>query len=258
MKKFYLAACLAVMLLLTSCAQLNWEMDLIGRGAVEAFERVINSENVDVVVEEAGRRMELGSIARGRWSWSWRIYMPDETTLFFLRDIAFDSERWVDPWFGTVAQYYNAFYFVVIFDPQPFIEAGLEEERFFCHSVNLIDNELRKLANTVGGKPRYNEEITPIDAFEQLIRYTGTSLSFSYHDTGHHYMLRFGNYNMLMFARDTTAQEDGIVLMLDPEPFIRAGVDVHNVAGWDFGPHEVMTARGKSTRDFLVKTFDLR
>ncbi|MCL2566357.1 MAG: hypothetical protein FWE24_11230 [Defluviitaleaceae bacterium] len=204
MRKIYFAVCLAMMLLLTSCA--SW--DLIGIGAVEAFDRVINSENVRVENTDIG----------------WVLNMPDGNA-----SLSLDRD-------GSTSRI-----------------------SFQEYTVRLIDgNVLWMGASFEFNTTEYETEMTPLTIFKQILHYRPEFIG--YHDTGHHYMLHFGDSgNMLMFARDIASQEAGVVFMLNPEQFIEAGVDVHNIDGWHFGPHETMTIRGQTvTRDFLVKTFDLR
>ena len=240
MKKIYLVISLAVMLLLTACA--SW--DLIGIGAVEAFDRVINSENVEIEETRTG----------------WVLHMSDYSTAFY----------WSQEFGSANDDDGGIFDIAITFDARPFINAMLDGHNFSIPRLPAdmitftILSELEFLFTiNVGVKlgdrvPEYEREKTPLMSFEQILRHRPELIG--YHDAGHHYMLHFGDTgNMLMFARDIAAQESGVVFMLNPEPFIEAGVDVHNIEGWKFGSHETMTIRGQNVmRYFLVKSFDLR
>jgi len=223
MRKIYLTIFLAAALFLTSCA--SW--DLLGIGAAEAFERVM--EDADEVWDEEEETF-LG----------WQLYMPGADTFLFL---------YGDYWPLDIA---------LAVDYRPFRDAGFAGFRHIEDGIISPYGHIWIGASFEIDAAGQTDEMTPRAAFEQILSYRPELIA--YHDTGHHYMLHFGDSgHMIMFARDISTQEAGMVFMLNPQPFINAGVDVRNVSGWHFGPHETMTIRGQNvTMDFLVKTFDLR
>ena len=234
MKKMHLLICLVLTLFLTACA----EWDLIGRGAVEAFDRIINTEQRHVASSTSNH------------SWRWFIAMPDGSASF--------------GWGRETQSYFDSFELSLTFDGQPFIEAGLDGDKLEegIHLFNRDDWGGILLTANLGtaGSTEVSDINSPIPirAFEQLIHANPEILA--YHDTGHHYMLHLGDSgHMIMFARDVTTQEAGFVFMLNPQPFIDAGTDVHNIAGWSYEERETMTMRGSTLAQyFLVKTFDLK
>jgi len=231
--------CLVSALLLSACA----EWDLIGRGSVEAFERVLY----------AGERLTGLDVVVSDSEWSHIIYMPDNITTF-----------------GWSREPEGYFSLSMAFDGAPFVEAGLNTNELPSDIVAMLMPSLIEgsapiftiIVSTglddITSEYKGKGEGTSIAAFEQVLYHHPEIIG--YHDAGHHYMLHFGDTgNMLMFARDVTTQAAGMMFMLNPQPFIDAGADVNNIDGWAYGPRETMNSRGQTvTEYFLVKTFDLR
>ena len=244
MKKIYLMICLLLIIFLTSCA----EWDLIGRGSVEAFERVLDASQ--------GRVFERGE------NLGWILLMS-------LRDESAPSFSWRSDFSSEGPEF--LFDVGISIPMRPFIDAGFDISSFYQTYTGLwtagaIHGEINTLtigANFGERTPELDntathDEATPLASFQQMLRFRPEIIS--YHDTGHHYMLHLGDSgNMIMFARDIDTNPAGMVFMLNPQPFTDAGADVHNIEGWHYGPHETMTIRGQRvTRYFLTKTFDLR
>lgn len=74
-----------------------------------------------------------------------------------------------------------------------------------------------------------------------------------YHGEMDHYNIDFGGGNMFEWAKDIAANDKDIVFVLNPGPFIAAGVDVNNIEGWAFA--KVKTMDGEI--DKLLKPFNL-
>jgi len=221
MKKLYsLAACMFLIIALTGCQ----ELDIIGNNSVKAFEAV-----------QAASTYVFKDDASGGW-----LLIIDESAVFFLSSDFSKSEYDV----------------AMMFTSEPFINAGLDISKL-PEDMVVFEEILAAGNNYTDEAPNYSGEITPVASYEQIFKFKPEMIG--YHDEDHHYMLHFGNGNMLMFARDISAQEKDIVFMLDPQPFIDAGVDVNNVEGWSYGSYETMTLDGKKVMvQRFVKTFDLK
>lgn len=90
-----------------------------------------------------------------------------------------------------------------------------------------------------------------IDAFRDRI---------GYHIQLQHFGLDLGGGNLLEWARDPIANSLDLVFVLDPEPFLRAGVDKDKVEGWIFGSvivHDAASGRRVEVPKFL-KPFNLQ
>ena len=72
------------------------------------------------------------------------------------------------------------------------------------------------------------------------------------------YCFDLGDGNMFEWARDITVNDISIVFVLNPEPFIAAGVDPNNVEGWEYEQIEV-DSDGKTENVWrFLKAVDLR
>jgi hypothetical protein len=63
---------------------------------------------------------------------------------------------------------------------------------------------------------------------------------------------------MFEWAKDLSTNDKDIVFVLDPGPFIAAGVDPGRIEGWVFAKVPVMDASGKPVEvDKILKPYDL-
>ncbi len=80
-----------------------------------------------------------------------------------------------------------------------------------------------------------------------------------YHEKLDHYGIKLGNGNMFEWAKDMAVNDKDIVWVLNPEPFIQAGVDPAKVEGWVFAKVETKDDSGKTVFvDKLLKPFNLK
>jgi hypothetical protein len=74
-----------------------------------------------------------------------------------------------------------------------------------------------------------------------------------------HYGISLGNGNMFEWAKDMTTNDKDIVFVLNPDPFITAGLDPNRVEGWVYAKVTVDDENGKPIQvDRLLKPFNLR
>jgi hypothetical protein len=134
---------------------------------------------------------------------------------------------------------------------EPFLAAGLDVTKLPT-TIKLIDNQLVISLDTKGftAKPSITEQ------FELFVDQNRDTIG--YHEALDHYGIALGNGNMFEWAKDITTNDKDIVFVLNPEPFIAAGVDVANVEGWVFAKVEVMMDGKTQEVDKLLKPFNIK
>ncbi len=147
-----------------------------------------------------------------------------------------------------------------VFDAAPFVAAGLDVAKL--PAADGIKYEIED------GKFRLHFELGPdkfspdarksiAATFAELVKFQRSRVG--YHAQLDHYGIKLGNGNMFEWAKDTATNDKDIVFVLNPEPFIAAGIDPAKVEGWLFAKVETMDESGKAIQvDKLLKPFDLK
>jgi len=135
----------------------------------------------------------------------------------------------------------------------PFITAGLDISTF----NNISDNNMfiRTVFNNneQGGEQVKN---TPLIDYEKIVHTSRNSIGF--HTEMNHYNINLGNGNMFEWTKDFATNDKDIMFVLNPEPFINAGVNPTDVAGWTYTTVSMMhEGRNVETYKFL-KNFDIK
>jgi len=139
----------------------------------------------------------------------------------------------------------------ISFELKPFVEAGLDTE-LLPEYMEVSDATI-----TIGMKNNgYESSENANDAFEELVANNRDAIG--YHAALDHYGVALGNGNMFEWAKDTSTNDKDIVFVLNPQPFIDAGVDVTQVEGWVFAKVETMEDGKKVEVDKLLKPYDLK
>lgn len=144
------------------------------------------------------------------------------------------------------------------FDAQPFLDAGLDPVKLptKVFNYNQATNKLIVIGELSSDKFNYSGEPKILDTFKELIRTNRTTIG--YHQKLDHFGIAMGNGNMFEWAKDMSTNDKDIVFVLNPEPFINAGVDPSKVEGWIFTKVEVMDGNNKPIEvDKLLKPFEL-
>jgi hypothetical protein len=146
------------------------------------------------------------------------------------------------------------------FDAAPFIAAGLAAEKLpqtegIKYEIEdgrfMLHFELR--ADAFDRSARKSLEAT----FAQIVKTQRSRIG--YHEKLDHYGIKLGNGNMFEWAKDLAKNDKDIVWVLDPEPFIAAGVDPAKIESWAFAKVEMKDEAGKKVFvDKLLKPFDLK
>lgn len=201
-------------------------LDVVGKESVTSFEAVLNAVPEDVRADEAN----VG----------WSLSAPDGSARFIWSE---DYSK--SPVHDVMLE----------FDAQPFLDVGLDPDKL-TETVSYYDNMLmvgQKLGNDA---LTYQGESTPLAAYEQIVKLYRSSIG--YHTALDHYGVGLGNGNMFEWAKNMGTNDKDIVFVLNPEPFISAGVDPEAVEGWVFAKVTV-DMDGKPTEvDKLLKPFDLK
>ncbi|HYE81717.1 MAG TPA: hypothetical protein VEG39_06055 [Clostridia bacterium] len=225
MKKFiFISLILVVAISLAACQS----TDVVGKFAVTSFEAVLNKIPDKITSDEANNGWSLASPTGERFLWG-----KD-----FSREGAPDM--------------------MLEFASEPFIKAGLNVNKLpkDMYVYDSSANKLKIRSELGSEKFTYNGEAAPMDSFRKLMESHRDSIG--YHAALDHYGAALGNGNMFEWAKDMNTNDKDIVFVLNPQPFIDAGVDPAKVEGWAFAKVEVMDDNGKKIEvDKLLKPFDL-
>lgn len=146
------------------------------------------------------------------------------------------------------------------FDAAPFVAAGLDIAKL--PKVDGIKYEIedgRLMYHFELGSDKFGPDATKSleAAFAELVRTQRVRVG--YHEKLDHYGIKLGNGNMFEWAKDMSTNDKDIVWVLNPEPFIAAGVDPAKIQGWAFAKVETKDDAGKTIFvDKLLKPFNLK
>lgn len=147
-----------------------------------------------------------------------------------------------------------------VFDAAPFIAAGLDITKL--PAADGIKYELEDgkfmIHFELGSDTFAPDAKKSIDAtFAEIVKFQRSRIG--YHEKLDHYGIKLGNGNMFEWAKDMATNDKDIVFVLNPEPFIAAGVDPLKIDGWVFAKVETKDDAGKAiTVDKLLKPFNLK
>lgn len=210
------------MLSLSACGQL----DVIGKVAKTSFASVLKAMPDQVKADEMN----------GGWSLS----APDNTARFiWSKDIS------KSPLHDVMLE----------FDAAPYIESGLDVNKL---PEGIAFEDKIMLGTKLGDEElKYNKDATPQSSFDQIVNlYRG---SIGYHDVLDHYGVDLGNGNKFEWAKDMGTNDKDIVFVVDPEIFIKAGVNPDEVEGWTYASVKMKDASGKPIEAMkFLKPFDIQ
>lgn len=144
---------------------------------------------------------------------------------------------------------------MIEFDAQPFVAAGLDVSKL---PQGIAFEDKIMLGTKLGDEElKYSGEATPSASFNQIVDNYRDSIG--YHEVLDHYGVDLGDGNKFEWAKDMRSNDKDIVFVVDPQMFIKAGVDPNKVEGWVYASVEVKDDKGKSieVKKFL-KPFDLK
>ncbi|WP_455718823.1 hypothetical protein [Anaerosporobacter sp.] len=210
----------------TACSKLTDSLDVVGNGSITSFEDILNTIPAYVQFDENNN--------------GWKLTAPDETVGFV----------WSKDW--SESSLYDT---MLLIDAQPFIDAGLDVEKL-PDNITYSENTLIVGTEFGNDKPTYSNEPTPLRSYEQIVDLKRDAIA--YHMEMGHYGVNLGDGNMFEWAKDMSSNDKDIVFVLNPEPFINAGVDPNAIEGWVFGKVKVHVDGKQTEVDKLLKPFDLK
>jgi hypothetical protein len=150
-------------------------------------------------------------------------------------------------------------------DAEPFLAAGLGVAKLVAPTKTqspsgvtyaVVDGRL-VLRFELGSQPFSIDSSKSIEkAIAELVRTQRARIG--YHAALDHYGIKLGDGHMFEWAKDISKNDKDIVWVLNPEPFIAAGVDPLKVEGWTYAKVEMMDNGKKVQVDRLLKPFDLK
>ena len=146
------------------------------------------------------------------------------------------------------------------FDAAPFLAAGLDLAKLpVIDGIKYELEEGRFMLHFELGSDAFSVDAAKsFDAtFVEIVRTQRSRIG--YHEKLDHYGIGLGDGNMFEWAKDISKNDKDIVWVLNPAPFITAGVDPAKIEGWIFAKVETKDDRGKAIFvDKLLKPFDLK
>jgi hypothetical protein len=146
------------------------------------------------------------------------------------------------------------------FDAAPFIAAGLDVAKLpMVEGIKYeIEGDRFMLHFELGNDAFATDAAKSFEAtFAEIVRTQRSRIG--YHEKLDHYGIKLGNGNMFEWAKDISKNDKDIVWVLNPAPFIAAGVDPSKISGWAFAKVETKDDAGKTIfEDKLLKPFNLK
>ncbi len=221
-KAILLLCAAAIAVLALGCKQL----DVVGKESVTSFDAVLKAIPDKVQPDEM--------------NYGWSLSAPDDTVRFIWSE---DYSK--SPLHDVMLE----------LDAKPFIGAGLDISKL-PENIRYYEDMLMAGTKLGSNELKYSGEVTPLAAYEQIVNHYRDSIG--YHTALDHYGVKLGNGNMFEWAKDMSKNDKDIVFVLNPEPFIAAGVDPNAVDGWVFAK-VLVEDNGKEVEvDKLLKPFDLK
>jgi hypothetical protein len=200
-------------------------LDVVGKSSLSSF-KVVTEELEDKITPDN----EYGG---------WSLSAPDDTVSFF--------------WSKDFSK--STFHDVMLtFEAEPFVTAGLDVNKL---PEGMAFDDMIMVGTKLGNeKITYDGEATPYKSYEKIVDLKRTSIK--YHAALDHYGIDLGNGNVFEWAKDMNTNDKDVVFALNPEPFIKAGVDPDKVEGWIYAKVPTMQ-NGKKVEVYkFLKPFNLK
>lgn len=201
------------------------DLDVVGKESIDSFR---------VVTEELKNNITADNENNG-----WSLLAPDETVRFI--------------WSKDFSK--SSFHDVMLELPaEPFIAAGLDIDKL---PEGIAFDDMIMVGTKLGNeKITYEGEATPFESYKKIAELKRTSIK--YHEALDHYGIDLGNGNIFEWAKDMTTNDKDIVFVLDPEPFIKAGVVPEQVEGWVYAKVPTMEDGKKIEVYKFLKPFNVK
>ncbi|GHU65713.1 hypothetical protein FACS189447_05140 [Spirochaetia bacterium] len=201
-------------------------LDVVGKDSINSFDKLL--------------QQTAGQVKPDEMNSGWSLAAPDGTARFI--------------WSKNYAE--SPLHDVMLeLDAAPFLAAGLDPDKLpenFAFYAGMI------MVGTKLGEEvlKYSGEVTPLASYEQIVKLKRGSIG--YHGALDHYGVNLGDGNMFEWAKDMTTNDKDMVFVLNPEPFINAGLDPYIIEGWVLAEVTVDDANGKPiVVDKILKPINL-
>ena len=144
------------------------------------------------------------------------------------------------------------------FEAAPFKKAGLDVAKLPAEIYSYDPQGDRITVKGEIGNKKFDANASGalVDTFRQVVKNNRTAVG--YHMELDHYGIELGNGNMFEWAKDLATNDKDMVFVLNPQPFIEAGVDPNAVEGWVFAKVPMMDANNKPVEmEKLLKPYEL-
>jgi hypothetical protein len=211
-----------ILLVVSACKQL----DVVGTDSKKSFNAVLEALSGKVESDE----MNVG----------WSLPAPDGGARFI--------------WSGDYSK--SPLHDVMLeMEAQPFLDAGLDPDKL-PRDIAFYEGKFMVGTKLGNNQLKYQGTPTPLASYEHIVNLYRQTIG--YHAALDHYGVSIGDGNLFEWAKDMNTNDKDIVFVLNPEPFIKAGVNPDAVSGWVFAKVPV-DINGKPVQvDKFLKPFNLR
>lgn len=221
-KGLIVAGVLGMSLIFSACQA----TDVIGKAAVISFEELL----------------EVSSD---------KLSFDTEANTWVLESPAGDKFKWSKDFSITEADG------IIEFKASPFINAGLDVTKLPENYIYDDVKDILTLNFELGeDKFNYSGEATALDSFKNIVQAKRELIG--YHEAFDHYGITLGDGNKFEWAKDMDNNNKDIVFVLEPKPFIEAGVDPKQVEGWVFGKVEMKDNGNIVEMEKFLKPFEIK
>lgn len=143
-------------------------------------------------------------------------------------------------------------------EAEPFLKAGLDATKLPANQY-IYDSSKGTITMPFElGDEQFgaDAEESAMNALKQIVKTHRASIG--YHQALDHYGITLGDGNMFEWAKDMRTNDKDMVFVMNPQPWIDAGVDPAKIQGWIFGKVPVMERGKKIEVEKLLKPFNVK
>jgi hypothetical protein len=211
-----------IAVMVSACSQL----DVVGTDSKRSFNAVLNALPGSILADE----MNAG----------WSLSAPDGAARFI-----WSADYSKSPLHDVMLE----------LEARPFLNAGLDPGKL-PEDIAFYDGKLMVGTKLGSNQLKYSGAPTPLASYEHIVNLYRKTIG--YHTALDHYGVSIGDGNLFEWAKDMSTNDKDIVFVLNPEPFIKAGVNPNAVQGWTFAKVPV-DINGKAVEvDKFLKPFNVQ
>lgn len=146
------------------------------------------------------------------------------------------------------------------FDAAPFINAGLDVSKLSSDRYSYDKPTGKIIISFEYGQDKFKSgaEKSALETFRQIVRTHRAIIG--YHEEGDHYMITLDkNYNIFAWAKDMSTNKIDLAFVLDPKPFVEAGLNTGKLKEWVYTKLPITDKDGKKIKvDVFLKGFNIK